>query len=140
MYCYTEELYHFGVPGMRWGHRKPVTAKQYSRKIRKIRDLEERSKKRSARAAELNAKSAKSQASATRRFFNDEERQLRMIRQSNRERKRAAKAERGAMRAIRKGQRIYKRLQKRMVDADLSTFNKSDLEYGKAYAQRYLLL
>ena len=137
-YVYSEQLYHFGVPGMRWGHRKAMTADVYSKKIKKLRKLESRYTKYGSKAAELNYKAKSRFASANRRFFNNEERSARVARQSYRLEKRAAKAQRDSDRAKRKGIKLYKKLEKRMANATISDFNKEDLAYAQKFAARYI--
>lgn len=138
-YVYSEQLYHFGVPGMRWGHRKAMTAETYSKKVKKLRKLETRANKLNSRSKELGYRAKKAYASANRRFFNNEDRAAIVSRKSYRLEKRAAKASRDADRATRKGVRLYKKLEKRMAGVNISDFSKEDLAYAEKFASRYII-
>lgn len=138
-YVCSKELYHFGVPGMRWGHRKAITSETYSKKIKKIRKLETKASKLSSKSAELNYKAKSRFASANRRFFNPAVRRDIMSRFAYRTDKKAAKMARDADRAKRKGVKIYKKLEKRLADVTVSDFNKEDLAYARKFAARYII-
>lgn len=138
-YMYSEYLYHFGVPGMKWGHRKtPMTSQKYSSRVKKLRKLEDRYTRFNSKASELNYKAASKRASSTRRFFNSEARSAKLNNEAIKLEKRVAKLQRDANRARRKGVKIYKKTMKQLNGAKLSDFNKDDIAYAEKFAARYI--
>ena len=115
-----DELYHFGVPGMRWGHRK-MTASYYAKKVRKLNKLDKKARKNDLKTKKYDYKSTKLEK-----------------KNSVRASKKSAKYRDKSTKAKAKGIKIYQKLERRMVNTPVSELRQRDLEDAKRFAYRYL--
>lgn len=123
----SNELYHFGVPGMRWGHRK-MTASYYSKKVRKLNKLDKKARKQELKAQKFEYKSAKLQ----------DRNSTRAAKKSAKYKDKANTAATRAAKATKKGAKIYQKLERRMQNTPVSDLRQRDLEDAKRFAYRYL--
>lgn len=158
-YTYSNELYHYGVLGMKWGVRHDPR-KAYSKGVRKIQKLEAKSAKRdekaravsarsSARAARYRLKAAKATniyrgGTLGTRILNKiiPGRAERAARRSGKYEYKAQKIEskiarnKGlSQRYERKAEKFYKKMDKIFANTPTSQLNSQDVEYAKRYAQ-----
>lgn len=124
---YSNELYHYGKKGMRWGVRNP--AKYYAKKARKLRQLDKKIHKLNVKNAKFNYKSSKKELSALNGGA---------YKKSVKYKIKANKAAYKAEKAKKKGIKVYNKLMKKMGDTDLSQVRQSDIETAKKFAAVYL--
>lgn len=158
-----DELYHYGVPGMRWGFRKnPERALQKT--IRQLEKYGQRAEKGAKRASDRNRyKQAKLQKKATkyqlksqrvraannRKLFrmNDAKAGKKMLKYDQKAAKYAdesakmakmiAKNKAKSERNIKKGQKMYAELQKQLKNTPMSKVNQADVNRGREIAKKY---
>lgn len=117
-------LRHFGVPGMRWGHRKSPE-KAYARDVRKLAKMDEKIGKKELKSKKLAYKAAKIQARGNyKKGF-----------------KKDAKSKKIAFKAEKMRAKVSKKLakmEKKYKDVSVSQLNSADVETAKKLATRYL--
>ena len=123
----SEELYHFGVPGMRWGHRK-MTASYYAKKVRKLNKLDKKAQKQDLKAMKYDYKSTKLERRNS----------TRAVKKSAKFRDKSNKAADRAAKAKAKGVKLYQKLERKMQNTPVSDLRQRDLEDAKRFAYRYL--
>ena len=121
------ELYHFGVPGMRWGHRK-LSVRGAAKSARKLRKLDKRIHKQTLRAAKFNYKSARL----------ENRNSVRAMKKSAKFKEKANKAAARAAKAKVKGIKVYQKLEKRMANTPIDSLRTRDIEEAKKFAAIYL--
>lgn len=140
-----DELAHYGVKGMHWGERRyqnedgtltDAGRAHYGRTIKRIQHLEKRANalkkkavKHRKKAADLEFKSLKAwtEKGSRRKYY-----------KSKKQTRKAARKEWRATKKIEKGKKLYTNLQNEFKKTDLSTVDKSLIDYGKKYANKYL--
>lgn len=158
-----DELYHYGVPGMRWGFRKnPERALQKT--VRQLEKYGQKAEKGAKRASDRNRyKQAKLQRKATkyalksqrvraannRKLFrmSDAKAGKKMLKYDKKAAKYADKSAKMAKaiargkakseRNIKKGQKMYAELQKQLKNTPMSKVNQADVNRGREIARKY---
>ncbi len=132
----SNELYHYGDLGMKWGVRRGKYAQSYSKGVEKLKKMDKKSaewetssKHRYYQASKLRNKAARS--------FSPKKRQ-RLLDKAMSWEARGAKLEYSASKYRRKGEKFYKKMEKIFADVDVNQLNRDDVEYGKRYADRIL--
>ena len=132
----SNEMYHYGVLGMKWGVRRGRYAQSYSKGVKKLKKLDEKSNELRLEGKKLTAEAAEAKNKARR-----------TIRASKRQRLLDKAAQLDAQGAIslyksekylQKGHKFFKSMQKTFEGVDMSQLNKEDVEYGKRYLKRVL--
>lgn len=121
------ELYHFGVPGMRWGHRK-ISAYGAAKSVRKLRRLDKKYHKQTLKAQKFNYKSARL----------ENRNSVRAMKKSSKFKDKANKAATRAAKAKSKGIKVYQKLEKRMANTPIENLRTRDVEEAKKFAAIYL--
>lgn len=141
----SNELYHHGVKGQRWGFRRYQNAdgsltsagiKKYNRKVGKLQSLEKRREKLELKSAKYNKKAADWNYKAL-RSRTHEGMQKRQLKASKYSRK-AARLEYSAAKSIKRGNKIYKRIPDAFKQTKVKDVDQEKLEYAKKYATKYL--
>lgn len=114
----NNELYHYGVIGMRWGIRRGNAAKSYAKGVKKLKKYEKKEDKFIKKSDKLAVKGAGITEIARAR--------------------RQKSAEFGAKaRGYRlKGEKFYKKMEKAFSEVPISQINKQDIDYVKDYINR----
>lgn len=123
----SDELYHFGVPGMRWGHRK-ISASGAARSVRKLRKYDKTVHKQTRKAIKYNYKSSKL----------ENRNSARAMKKSAKFKDKANKAAARASKARSKGIKVYQKLEKRMANTPVENLRTRDVEEAKKFAAIYL--
>lgn len=110
------ELYHYGVPGMKWGVRKGNVKGAYEKASRKLEKLDRKVEKRLQKAQKLTMK-------ADRKFMNREAYQ-----------EMADNARRKAMKSVMKAQKWVNSMDKTFKGTTQS-LSKEQIDMGKKYAE-----
>lgn len=119
----NEELYHYGVVGMKWGVRRGKTGKAYekaSKKLKKLNDYVERQE------TALNSRVRRADTVNSRRFSSESARQ-----KAN---QRAADSAAKYRRFVRKADRWYKSMEKTFKDTSIS-LTSEQVAMGKKYKE-----
>ena len=142
---YDEDLEHSGVQGMKWGIRRyqnedgtltEAGKARYGRGIRRIQKLEAQSAKNQIRAKKFKKKSADKEFASLKAWTQRGEE--RAYYKSKKFARKAARLEYSAEKKIKKGKKIYEKLNEQYKDANLSSVDQSYIDYGKKYAAKYL--
>lgn len=123
----SDELYHFGVPGMRWGHRKNP-AHYYAKRVKKLNRLDKKYRKMNLKSKKMDYKSAKLEYKGSERA----------LVKSAKYKDKASKLARKAEKAKSKGIKVYNKLEKKMRNVPLSDLGQLDLESARRFADRYI--
>lgn len=132
----SNEMYHYGVLGMKWGVRRGRYAQSYAKGVKKLKKLDAKSdelrlegKKRTAEAAEAKNKARRTIRASKRQRLLDKAAQLDAE---------GALALYKSEKYRKKGQKFFKSMQATFEGVDMSQLNKEDVEYGKRYLKTIL--
>ena len=132
----SNELYHYGVLGMKWGVRRGKYAKSYAKGVNKLKKLdsianesEVEGKKYSYQAVNYRNKAA--------RTLRAKKRQRLLDKAADREAM-GAKLQYDAVKCREKGRKFYKKMEEVFDGVDVKQLNKEDVEYGKRYLNTIL--
>ena len=122
----SNELYHYGVLGMRWGIRRGQAGSAYSKGVKKLKKLDRRANKRKTSSDKLAYKSAKVYA----RGRNDDK--------AKKLDAKARKLNYKSTKLVNSGKKFYKKMEREFSGVSMKNLNKDDIEYAKRYANRVL--
>lgn len=149
----NNELYHYGVIGMKWGVHKGRYAESYAKGVAKIKKLESKSAKAQERynsvgsakarmkVANLRRRADRLQYLSARRFptLNRQgkfRRATRLKAKASRIEARQARIKYSMQKNAIKAEKFYKKMQQVYKDVPVSKLNKSDVNFGKQYAKQ----
>lgn len=124
---YDDELYHFGVRGMKWGHRK-ISTEGAMKGVHKLNKIDAKIHKQNLKAKKFEYKSSKFEKKDTRRSR----------KKSVRFKVKANKAAARAQKAKEKGIKLYQKLEARMANTPVNELRDRDVEDAKKFAALYL--
>ena len=126
------ELYHYGVLGMKWGVRKGNYSSAYSKGVKKLKKLENKSAKYENKSYKLSAKSTKLNRKAYKSGDRDKwGKAIEMDAKAKKYMHKSAKLKN-------KGRKFYKQMERTFADVPAKSLNKADVDYGRRYASRVL--
>ena len=132
----SNELYHYGVLGMKWGIRRGRYAQSYSKGVKKLKKLDKR--------ADDYDTEAKVQLYLASKGYNkmhktrNEKKRRRIMEKASAREVAAHKLHKDAAMCREKGREFYKKMEKAFADVDVKQLNREDIEYGKKYVNRIL--
>ena len=124
----SDELYHFGVPGMRWGVHRNAT-RYYAAKAKKLTKLDKKIRRLKVKSAKYNYKSAKAELSS-----DSEKAQRKSVKYKEKSNKAARRAEK----SVKKGIKVYNKMMKKLANTDISQIRESDIMVARSFAAKYL--
>lgn len=142
---YDEDLEHTGIKGQRWGIRRyqnedgtltEAGKARYGRGIRRIQKLEASSAKKQLKAKKFKKKSADKEFASMKAWTQSGSDKA--FYKSKKYARKAARLEYSAEKNIKKGKKIYEKLNDEYKGTNLSSIDKSYIDYGKKYAAKYL--
>lgn len=122
-YRNTDELYHYGVIGMKWGVRRGKTAKAYGKASKKLAKLGAKVEKRTTK---FNKASEKAEDYATRTFASPNKRAKTA--------QKARKASRKLVAAELKAKRWFDAMEKTFKNTNVS-MSKEQIDAGRRYTE-----
>lgn len=140
-----DELYHFGVKGMKWGHRNYQNEDgslteagkiRYSRAINRIQRLENKANALQKKAVNHRKKAADYEFKSLKAWT--EKGSRKKYYKSKKQSRKAARKDWRATKKIEKGKKIYNMLKDEFKGANLNGIDRNTLDYGKKYAAKYL--
>ena len=127
-----QELYHYGVLGMKWGVRRGKSSSAYSKGVNKLKRLDKKSYEYEQKSHKTAAKASKLNYKGSKRGDAD------LLEKSKKLDAKAKKLAYKSAKLSKKGRKFYKSMEKVFADVPTNSLNPSDVEYGKRYASRVL--
>lgn len=142
-YQTSDELYHYGVFGMKWGvrHNPSKAYRKASKKANRLRDNYDKANVKSlkldAKSSKAAAKAAKSRKrdarNATSDIYSDSARTKRLQNKSSKIDKKASKATKRATNAMKKSMKWEASMSRVFRDTKISDISEADIAAGRDY-------
>lgn len=124
IYESNNELYHYGVLGMKWGVRRGNTSKAYGKASKKAKKLEAKSAALRLKSAKLQSKALKKENKATTEKQYQKARKVQF--KANKLNLKSAKLEK-------KGRKWVKKMEREFSNVKMSDISKEHLDMGRKY-------